>query len=251
MPKLRKPPSFLHRPWLAKRVLEVGAGQLPYEGVTHVVDKFPEDEKNSHGARSGNLWVPEGVEFREGTFEELPYSDSEKFDFLYARHVFEHVTDPVAAVREVNRLAQRGYIETPSPAYEMLCCSYPFNTQDVHYWFVWTNARRNAIHVVKKNEQTVGEFSSSRFGQLAKALTLCKRSDPNQVPDHLLPNRAKTTRLFFNGPIQLTVHQNFEEALSRGEDAFASLRYALPYLRPPVSWFYPRFLPLLKIWSEL
>lgn len=82
MPTLRKPPSFFRQPHFAKRILEVGAGQLPYRGVTHVVDKFPESTENAAGARSGNLWVPEGIEFREGEFERLPFSDSEKFDYL-------------------------------------------------------------------------------------------------------------------------------------------------------------------------
>ena len=251
MAKLRKPPSIIHRPWFAKRILEVGAGHLPYVGVTHVVDKYPEEEKNAEGARSGNLWVPPGVEFREGEFEKLPFSDNEQFDYLYARHVFEHVVDPVASVREINRFASKGYIETPSPPYEMLCCSYPYSPKDVHFWFVWANPKRNELHVVKKNEQTVGEFSSSKFGRLAKRLAEAKRANPDSVPDRLLPNAAKSTRLFFNGPIQLHVHRNFEEALAKGEDAFACLSSVLPYLKPPVSWFYPRFLPLKHILGEV
>ncbi len=250
MSKLRRPPSLLKRPWFARRILEVGAGHLPYQGVTHVVDKYPENEKNAEGARSGNLWVPPGVEFREGVFEKLPFANHERFDYLYARHVFEHVVDPVAAVREINRLASEGYIETPSPLYEMLCCSFPFSTQDVHFWFVWANPARNELHVVKKNEQTVREFSSSRYGRLTEALTIAKRAHPEQVLDRLLPSASKTTRLFFSGPVRLRVHQNFEEALTKGEDAFASLRHVLFYLRPPVSWLYPRFSPLKAIWRE-
>lgn len=142
MPKLRKPPSIIYRPWFARRILEVGGGHLPYRGVTHVVDKYPEDEKNEKGARSGNLWVPSGVEFREGEFENLLFSDHEKFDYLYARHVFEHVTNPIAAVKEINRLTTKGYIETPSPIYEMLCCTFPFSAKDVHLWFVWANQKK-------------------------------------------------------------------------------------------------------------
>lgn len=244
MQKLRKPPSLIKRPWFARRVLEVGAGHLPYRGVTHVVDKFPEAENNADGARSGDLWIPPGIEFREGEFERLPFSDSERFDYLYARHVFEHVVDPVASVNEINRLAPRGYIETPSPAYEMLCCSYPYSPNDVHLWFVWANQKRNELHVVQKNERTVAEFSSSKFGKLAEALALAKRANPDQVPDRSLPRSAKTTVLFFKGPIKLHIHQSFEKALSAGEDAFACLGHAMPYISPPISWVYPRFTPL-------
>lgn len=112
-------------------------------------------------------------------------------------------------------------------------------------------SEKNELHVIQKNELTVNDFSSSKFGQLAKALTRAKRSNPAQVPDKLLPNRSKTTRLFFNGTIQIHVHPNFEEALSKGEDAFDCLRFVLPYLNPPISWLYPRFLPLKKVWEEL
>src|SRR5262249_43084053 len=149
---------------------EIGAGHLPYQGVTHIVDKFPEAKKNSAGARSGDLWIPPGIQFYEGEFEKLPFSDHEKFDYLYARHVFEHVVDPIAAIREINRLTSKGYIETPSPVYEMLCCSFPYSPQDVHFWFVWANPKRNELHIVRKNEQTVSEFSSSKFGKLTQTL---------------------------------------------------------------------------------
>lgn len=249
--KLRKPPSLFRRPWFAKRILEIGAGHLPYQGVTHVVDKFPQSEENAMGARSGDVWIPPGVEFREGEFESLPFSDEERFDYLYARHVFEHVIDPQASVREINRLAARGYIETPSPLYEMLCCSYPYSPKDVHFWFVWSDPRKNELHVVKKTERSVAEFSSSPYGRMAQALTLAKRAFPDRVPDSLLPNKAKTTRLFFRGPITLKIHNNFEEALQAGTDAFASLGSVLPYLRLPVAWVYPRFLPLKEILGQL
>ena len=104
---------------------------------------------------------------------------------------------------------------------------------------------------MKKNERTVGEFSPSKYGQLAKRLAHAKRANPNSVPDRLLPNIAKTTRLFFEGPIQLHIHRSFEDALAKGEDAFACLSSVLPYLKPPVSWVYPKFLPLKKILGDV
>lgn len=140
-----------------------------------------------------------------------------------------------------------GYIETPSPADEMLCCSYPYDPSDIHIWFVWANQKRSELHVIKKSERTICEFSSSKHGKLAEVLTLAKRANPDQVPDRILPRIAKTTVLFFSGPITLHVHESFEAALLRGEDAFACLKSALPFLRPPISWVYPRFTPLKEI----
>src|SRR3954470_11635902 len=77
------------RPYFCRRILEVGGGHAPYAGVTHAVDKFPGDNTQ----RAGDLKLPEGVTFREGDLESIPFGP-EKFDFIYVSHVFEHVRDP-------------------------------------------------------------------------------------------------------------------------------------------------------------
>src|SRR5687767_3053868 len=86
---LRRPPSFFRRPWGAARVLEVGGGDRPFRGVTHIVDRHPDSDVE----RFGPLFVPPGVEFCEGRIEALPFAAG-SFDYVYARHVLEHSDDP-------------------------------------------------------------------------------------------------------------------------------------------------------------
>jgi hypothetical protein len=245
--KLRPAPNWTKKPRFAKRILEVGAGQLPYEGVTHIVDKYPA----SNEQRGEDLWIPEGVEFREGTLEDLPYSKShstpllaeEKFDYFYARHVFEHVLDPVAAIREINRVADQGYIETPSPFYEMICCSFPYDPTEMHTQFVWAR-KPNEIYVVRKSSQAIQDFCSCPHGVLARQLTQAKRQDRDCLQDSWLPNLAKTTRLFFKGPLKLTVFQDFETPCKQGVCAFQCLESVRFWTSWPLSLLRKKSAPL-------
>lgn len=50
-------------------------------------------------------------------YEPLPYEDGE-VDFLYCRHTVEDLANPTHLLREIQRVAKRGYIETPSPLAE-------------------------------------------------------------------------------------------------------------------------------------
>jgi ubiquinone/menaquinone biosynthesis C-methylase UbiE len=48
----------------------------------------------------------------------LPYEDKE-FDFVYCRHVLEDLIYPFRVIKEMQRVAKAGYIETPSPMAEL------------------------------------------------------------------------------------------------------------------------------------
>lgn len=61
--------------------------------------------------------------------EALPFRDG-SFDFTVASHVLEHADDPPRALREMSRVAPKGYIECPRPWFEFVDSS-PF-----HKWFV-------------------------------------------------------------------------------------------------------------------
>jgi len=61
--------------------------------------------------------------------ERLPFA-TKSFDFVICSHVIEHVEHPDRALRELERVGRRGYIETPSADWEKLA-GFPF-----HRWLV-------------------------------------------------------------------------------------------------------------------
>lgn len=220
--KLRKHPSIWNKPKKGWKVLEVGAGQLPFENVTHIVDKFPD----SNEQRGEDLWVPDGITFFEGELERLPFNN-EKFDYLYARHIFEHVLDPEGAISEVNRVASRGYIETPSPTYEMLRCDFPYNVSEMHTIFVWAQQSNNTLYVVRKNSKTLSDFCDCENGRMAKFFTETHRQNPDEFPESFLPKEARTTRLYFNGKINLKIFDDFQTPCDLGCCAFGHVQQAV------------------------
>ncbi len=110
-----------------ERVLDIGGGDAPFGRASVVTDAFP--DMNAH--RSGrSAQVASGVEFVQCFAEELPFADK-SFDVTYCRMVLEHAIDPAAACREMMRVAQRGFLETPSPLAEYL------GGHPTHRWIVW------------------------------------------------------------------------------------------------------------------
>lgn len=202
------------RPFGAKKVLEVGGGHDPYRGVTHAVDKFPGNNEQ----RGGDFRLPSGAQFFEGDLENLPFPSSESFDFLYASHVFEHVNHPEKAMGEINRLAKRGYIETPSPLREQLACPIPYDAEkDFHTLFCWSTP--GTLHVIRKSAGVIGEFPGTRAGRVAKALYHLHREGGVDL-EPLLPRNVKTTKLFFHGPVKLKIHESFASAAKAGSCAY-------------------------------
>jgi glycosyltransferase involved in cell wall biosynthesis/2-polyprenyl-3-methyl-5-hydroxy-6-metoxy-1,4-benzoquinol methylase len=109
------------------RVLDIGGGDSPFSRANVVTDAFPED--GAH--RSGHPVAPRtGQKFVACFAESLPFEDGE-FDFAHCRAVMEHTIDPASACREMMRVAQRGFIETPSPVAEYL------GGNPTHRWLTW------------------------------------------------------------------------------------------------------------------
>lgn len=214
--------SLLRRPWGAKKILEVGGGHAPYDGVTHAVDKFPGDTHH----RAHPYHLPEGVEFRQGDLENIPFD--EKFDFMYASHVFEHVESPRKAVDEINRLTERGYIETPSPTWEQLKGPKTFDPDDIHKFYVWLDG--DELNVISKNPQTMNTFCRCDNGQFVKSL--CEVQDRKNVElESYISSGTRTTKFFFRTPIHLNIYKNFQEACDAGHCAYRSSRVILGRLK--------------------
>lgn len=108
------------------RVLEVGGAGNPFARANVVCDLTFAACAQRNGAPG--VFRPD-VAYVEAPAEKLPFADGE-FDFVYCTQVLEHVQDPLAACRELSRVARRGFVETPSRAGELI------NGNPTHRWIV-------------------------------------------------------------------------------------------------------------------
>ncbi len=108
------------------RVLEVGGAANPFPRADVVCDLTFGATHQRNGAPG--VFRP-GVEYVEASAESLPFPDG-AFDFVWCTQVLEHVPDPVAAARELSRVARRGFVELPSRVGEMM------NGNPTHRWVV-------------------------------------------------------------------------------------------------------------------
>jgi len=101
-----KPSSFY--------ILDIGSGDKPHPGATHLCDLHV----NSDTERGGALRT-EGKPFVKCTTEYLPFKDN-SFIFDYACHVLEHTSNPKLALSELTRVSEKGYLETPTKLSEAI-----------------------------------------------------------------------------------------------------------------------------------
>lgn len=97
------------------RVLEIGPGHNPSYRSDMVIEKFADN--NYH--RCGDMKIYPHQTFVNADGENLPFEDKE-FDYIICNQVLEHVENPEKFIREQNRVASRGYMETPSLLGEFL-----------------------------------------------------------------------------------------------------------------------------------
>ena len=94
-------------------VLEVGSGGSPYFRENVLIDAYAETRERH--------WAPLITDRPSvlGMGEALPFKDK-SFDFVIASHVLEHSADPENFLRELQRVAKAGYIETPDAFMERI-----------------------------------------------------------------------------------------------------------------------------------
>ncbi|MBM4127949.1 MAG: methyltransferase domain-containing protein [Nitrospira sp.] len=94
-------------------VLEVGSGGSPYFRANVLIDAYAETRERH--------WAPFITDRPSvlGMGEALPFRDK-SFDFVIASHVLEHSSDPENFLRELQRVAKAGYIETPDAFMERI-----------------------------------------------------------------------------------------------------------------------------------
>lgn len=102
-------------------VLDVASGGKPYWRSNVLLDKFVFDNSE----RNSNVLIDR--DFVVSDVYHLPFKDK-AFDFIIARHILEHLDQPEVFLKELQRVAKAGYIETPSSFSEELF-GWPF-----HVW---------------------------------------------------------------------------------------------------------------------
>ncbi|WP_443643412.1 class I SAM-dependent methyltransferase [Candidatus Levibacter sp. Uisw_134_01] len=94
-------------------VLEVGSGGNPYPRSNVLVDAHEETRERHWEALVSDR--PTVLSFGEN----LPFKDK-VFDFVIAAHVLEHTPYPEQFLKELERVAHAGYIETPDAFMERI-----------------------------------------------------------------------------------------------------------------------------------
>lgn len=121
-------------------VLEIGPGYVPFPKATMFVDY--RDLPN----------IPAGQKVSiDLCAEKLPFLDK-AFDFVYCRHVLEDMYNPFLLLKEMERVAKAGYLETPSPCAELGRgvdgSSPPYRGYHHHRFILW--AHEGELRIISK-----------------------------------------------------------------------------------------------------
>ena len=146
-------------------VLDVGSGAAPNPYADVLLEYDPSGRETNSGAARAN-----GKVLVWGDVQRMPFRER-VFDFVTCFHVLEHVVDPAKCLQELQRVARRGYIETPNEIFDYVV-PYHDHRNRVSY-------DGEILRVLKKERWDVERFVD-RFG--------LKRS--RQVFDLLILNPA-------------------------------------------------------------
>ena len=129
------------------KILDIGCGYRANKHATVIADI--KDFSNFYKERK----------FVKITEKKLPFSDKE-FDFVISSHVIEHVEDFEFFIKELERIATKGYIELPSRLGDNLVFE---NKNDHIWWFVYDDEKDQII--VSKRNQLVSPFITVATGK--------------------------------------------------------------------------------------
>jgi SAM-dependent methyltransferase len=93
-------------------VLDVGSGSNPHPAADVLLERYL-DPKH----RYTRMVVDRPTVLADAC--KMPFRDK-AFDFVIAFHVLEHIPDPDAFLKELQRVGKAGYIETPNAIFERL-----------------------------------------------------------------------------------------------------------------------------------
>ena len=114
-------------------VLDVGSGHNPNPRSDVLCDRYVDDDTE----RGGAIRVDRPLIVADG--HNLPFKDK-AFDYVIASHIIEHMDDPARFCSELQRVAKRGFIASPTELAEhMFYWSF-------HKWYVNKVGERLVLH---------------------------------------------------------------------------------------------------------
>ncbi len=126
-------------------ILDLGPGAFPFEAATEFAGRKDSKALDRYGDRP----------FHELDldYDRLPYED-QSVDFVYCRHTLEDLDNPMHLLREIQRVAKAGWLETPSPICETTSgvdapgSNHKGKGYGHHRWILWSSG--SEIHVAPK-----------------------------------------------------------------------------------------------------
>lgn len=131
-------------------VIDIGSGHNPHPRADVIVDKYLQDDTERSGQK---IVLKRNQQFFVADACNMPFKDK-VFNLAICSHVAEHIDDIHRFCTEMNRIAHRGYIETPSKFAEIL------RHAPNHRWYVSIKGKK----LVFSHAPTA--FPLRKFGKL-------------------------------------------------------------------------------------
>ena len=131
-----------------KQILEIGPGLIPFPLATKTI--------------GCNEKVRDYIDI-DIDVTPLPF-DNKSFDFVYSRHTLEDIQNPDFVMREIVRISNSGFIETPSPLIE-ITKGVDFTSETNNYtgyihhrYIIWSNIEKCEIYFLPKYSVIIEHF---------------------------------------------------------------------------------------------
>lgn len=136
------------------RVLEVGPGSAPHPRADILLEKVftDSDEFRLQRGNTPELQTKKPVVFYEG--DVFPFENNE-FDYVICSQVLEHVPDAETFLKEITRVANKGYLEFPTVYYDYI---YNFKVHTLLLMY-----KHNKIYWMEKAQSLLNEFSEVQY----------------------------------------------------------------------------------------
>ena len=131
-------------------VLEIGSGHRPTSRSDVLLDMFITNTEE----RAGKI-IRNGKPLINAKGEELPFKDK-AFNYVICKHVLEHSADPGLFLKEIQRVGKRGFIEAPTPIWELIYTPRTYH----RCLFYWDKQENQLLVKLRRNDEY------SQFGRL-------------------------------------------------------------------------------------